>query len=241
LWDCHFDAKTVAAETTQQSHEPLPLTPESPSPPDPPYPEHIQLLRTRMPTLLSLLLPLSILFSWLRLIGVGSHRLEGAPIGAMPIPLLARFYMHAMPIGISLITATLLAALDVVSWLWIPVPVVSGVLLVSVPLRYTLSATGIRRSFGGFRRWTEFAGVERAPGGARLKPLPNRHPAHIWLSGSRGDDDFLQLMRVLIRNAYKGKSDITVFPGSTIAASETTDPVPPALPQIAAFQRSEPV
>lgn len=194
-----------------------------------------------MAILLSLLLPLSILFSWLRLIGVGSHRLEGAPIGVMPIPLLARLYMHAMPIAISLVTAILLAALDVISWLWLAVPVISGVLLVSVPLRYTLSAAGIRRSFGGFRRWTEFAGVERAPGGARLKPLPNTHRAHIWLSGSRGDDDFLQLMRVLIRNAYKGKSDITVFPGSTVASSELTDSVPPALPQIAAFQRSEPV
>jgi hypothetical protein len=194
-----------------------------------------------MATLLSLLLPLSIVFSWLRLIGVGSHRLEGGPIGVMPIPLLARLYMHAMPIVISLITATLLAALDIISWLWIPVTIISGVLLVSVPLRYTLSATGIRRSFGGFRRWTEFAGVERAPGGARLKPLPNTHRAHIWLSGSRGDDDFLQLMRVLIRNAYKGKSDIAVFPGSSVGSSEPADPVPPALPQIAAFQRSEPV
>lgn len=174
-----------------------------------------------MPTLLSLLLPLIILFSWLRLVGLGSHQLEGKLIGVMPIPLLARLYMHVMPVVISIVTAVLLAAFDVISRLWLLAPVVSGILLVGVPLRYTLSDTGIQRSFGAFRRWTEFAGVERARGGARLKPLPNTHRAHIWLSGSRGDDEFLQLMRVLIRNAYKGKTDITVFPGSQGARRST--------------------
>ena len=194
-----------------------------------------------MPTFLSLLLPLTILFSWLRLVGLGSRRLEGAPIGVMPIPLLARLFMHAMPVVISISTATLLAAFDVISWLWLLAPVVSGALLVGVPLGYTLSYTGIRRSFGVFRRWTEFAGVERAPGGARLKPLPNTRRAHIWLSGSRGDDEFLQLMRILIRNAYKGRTDVAIFPGSPGISAESREPTSAVLPQMAAFQRSDPV
>lgn len=193
-----------------------------------------------MPTLLSLLLPLTILFSWLRLLGHGSRRLEGAPIGIMPIPLLARIYMHAMPILISLITAALLAAFHIISWMWMLAPIASGMLLLGVPLRYTLSEAGIRPSFGTFRRWTEFAGVERAPGGAHLKPLPNTRRARIWLSGSRDDDDFLQLMRILIRNAYKGKAVMVAFPRSRGVAGEQGDPEA-GFPQIAAFQRSEPV
>ena len=191
-----------------------------------------------MTTLLTLLLPLTIASSWIRLIGYGSHRFEGTPIGVMTLPLLARVYMHAVPTGISLVTAMILAVTGYISWLWVFAPIISAALLVSIPIRYTLSEKGIRRSFGAFRRWTEFAGVERSAGGARLKPLPQTRPGRVWLSGSRGDDEFLQLLRILIRNAYKGSSETPAFPGSLQNQQELSTPAHSS--NIAAFERCEP-
>lgn len=192
-----------------------------------------------MPILLTLLLPLTIAFSWIRLYGYGSHHFEGTPIGEMALPFLARLYMHALPIAISLIAAILLAAYDRISWIWLLAPIISGVALVMLPLRYTLSEKGIRRTFGAFRRWTEFAGVERAPGGARLKSLRKTRPARIWLSGSRGDDEFLQLLRTLIKNAYKGKTEIPDFPESLPAPKDQGSGRWSTSSWIAAFQRSD--
>ena len=194
-----------------------------------------------MTTLLMLLVPLTIAFSWIRLIGYGSHRFEGTPIGVMPLPLLARIYMHAVPVTFSILTALLLAIYDVIPWLWTLVSVISGAALVALPIRYTLSEKGIRRTFGVFRRWTEFAGVERSPGGARLKPLPKTRPARVWLSGSRGDDEFLQLLRTLIRNAYKGSTEVPVFPGAHQAPTEQGNVMTSTTFRVAAFQRSDPV
>lgn len=171
-----------------------------------------------MSTLLFMLLPLTILNSWVRLFGVGTHSLEGTAVATTPIPLLARVFMHARRIAISIITAILLAAFDAMPWWLVIAPVISGAVLLAVPLRYTLTNAGFKRTFGPFRRWTEFAGVERAPGGARLKPLPRTRQARIWLSGSRGDDEFLQVMRTLIRNAYQGRGEKW--------APETTEPLP---------------
>lgn len=193
-----------------------------------------------MTLLLTLLLPFMIAVSWIRLIGYGSHRFEGTPIGVMSLPLLARIYMHAVPVALSIALAVFLAATDTIAWSWVLAPVVSGVLLVAVPIRYTLSEKGIRRSFGVFRRWTEFAGVERSPGGARLKPLPKTRPARIWLSRSRGDDEFLQLLRTLIRNAYKGSTDIPAFPGAQEPGTEQDLGASPMNSHMAAFQRCEP-
>lgn len=192
-----------------------------------------------MTTLLSILLPILMLYSWVRLAGRGSHRFEGEPIGKMPLPLLARLYMHGLLVVTTLVIAVLLAVFDVMPWTWVLAPLVSGGLLIAVPLQYTLSERGIRRTFGTFRRWTEFAGVERAPGGARLKPLPSTRPARIWLSGSRGDDEFLQLMRTLIRNAYKGKTDVPVFPGNRPSSPDTGRASTSYGPSIAAFQRNK--
>lgn len=193
-----------------------------------------------MTTLLIFLVPVTIVFSWLRLFGFGSHQCEGTPIGVMPLPLLARLYMHVVPITISILTAVLAATYGATGWMWVLAPIVSGTALVALPLHYTISEKGIRRSFGTFRRWTEFAGVERSFGGARLKPLPRTRPAHIWLSGSRGDDEFLHLLRTLIRNAYKGSSDVPVFPGTKAPLAEES-PVQPTKPiGLAAYQECTP-
>lgn len=183
------------------------------------------------------LVPLTILFSWLRLFGIGSHQLDGTTLGTMPVPLLARVYMHVIPIVISVIAAIAAVVSGVLPWWVILVAIASGAILVALPVRYTLTDTGIKRTFSAFRRWTEFAGVERAPGGAWLKPLRKTRPAHIWLSGSRGDDEFLQLLRTLIRNAYQGRSDIPTFPG-TPGPHEQESLVAPSKITVASFSRS---
>lgn len=164
---------------------------------------------------LTVLVPLTILISWLRMFGVGSWNIDGTVIGTMPIPLLARIYMHAVPSGIAILVTIAAVVTGALPWWVLLAPILSAAALVALPLKYTLTEKGIRRTFGGFRRWTEFAGVERAYGGARLKSLRKSPPARIWLSGSRGDDEFLQLMRTLIRNAYQGRSEVPSFPGNT--------------------------
>lgn len=173
---------------------------------------------------LAVLVPLTILIPWLRMIRIGSRRTDGTVIGVMPIPLLARIYMHMVPVSIALLTATAAIIIGVMPWWVLVLPILAGVLLVAVPLKYSVTDKGFCRTFGRFRRWTEFAGVERAHGGARLKPLRKSPPARVWLSGSRGDDEFLQLMRTLIRNAYQGRSELPPFPG------ETAPEVPEDLP-----------
>lgn len=191
-----------------------------------------------MPTLLFLLLPLSILNTWVRLFGFGSHSLEGTPVATTPIPLLARIFMHARRIAISIITAILLAAFDIMPWWLVIAPIISGAILLAVPLRYTLTNAGFKRTFGPFRRWTEFAGVERAPGGARLKPLPRTRQARIWLSGSRGDDEFLQLMRTLIRNAYQGRGETWTPQPAEPSPDEQSSVLTSKTPPMAAFKQA---
>lgn len=177
---------------------------------------------------LAILVPLAILVSWLRLFGLGSRRLDGTFVAAVPIPLLARIYMHLMPITMTVVVTLVAALAGAVPWRVVVVPLVSGALLIAIPLSYTLTDRGIRRTLGRFRRWTEFAGVERARWGARLKPLRKSPPARIWLSGSRGDDEFLHLLRVLIRNAYQGRSGVPAFPGSVPPPIQKDTPVTPS-------------
>lgn len=177
---------------------------------------------------LAVLAPLTILISWLRMFGLGSHRVDGTVIGTMPIPLLARIYMHAIPAGVATLVTLIAVVSGAMPWWWLVVALLSAAGLIALPLRYTLTDKGIRRTFGRFRRWTEFAGVERAHGGARLKPLRKSPPARIWLSGSRGDDEFLHLLRTLIRNAYQGRSGLPPFPGAPKPAGQEGAPVEPS-------------
>jgi|GEM_PF-1892549 len=193
-----------------------------------------------MTIVLILLMAATIASSWIRLFGFGSsHTEEGVVIDNMPLPLLARLYMHAIPVVASLVIAFILAMTDMMSWMWVLVPIVSGFILIALPLQYTLTDKGFRRTFGVFRRWTEFAGVERSPGGARLKPLRKSAPARIWLSGSRGDDEFLHLIRTLIKNAYKGISDIPASPNSRIQKNGQGNSRCETTHGLAAFQRTD--
>jgi hypothetical protein len=179
--------------------------------------------------LLVFLLPLIIALTWVRLFRPG-HQLEGTTLLVVPLPFLARLRMHLAPIVLSLIIGGMLVLLDLMPWFGLIAPLVSTALLLLIPVSYTLTDMGIRLGWTEFRRWTEFAGVRRAPGGARLLGVQRSRGLHIWLSGSRGDDEFLHFLRETVRNAYKG-TRIMSFPARTqpvAPASESGSESPPA-------------
>jgi hypothetical protein len=174
------------------------------------------------------LLPIIIALTWLRLVRPGINRIEGTVLHVAPLPILARMRMHVMPSLLALIAGVALVAFDAMpAWL-LAMPILSAVLLVTIPVNYTLTDQGIRLGWSVFRRWTEFGGVRRAAGGAHLQPVMSSRGMHIWLSRSRGDDEFLQVLRTLIRNAYKGQTTVVTFPDAhePFAGSGVAGPKP---------------
>lgn len=170
-----------------------------------------------------LLLPLVILISWARLIRPGSNRLQGRILLEMPLPLLARLRMHGFPALLALaVGGYLVVRGDLPPWA-LAIPIISDLLMIAIPVTYTLTDVGIRLGLGSFRRWTEFTGVRRAPGGARLLGMQRRPGFQIWLSGSRGDDEFLQFLRQTIKNAYKGTGAVIAFPVQRAAPPAADD------------------
>ena len=101
-------------------------------------------------------------------------------------------------------------------------------LLLLLPMRYTLTATGIRAGWTPFRRWTEFGGVARRPGGVRLQGVAGARPLTIWLSGGRDDDDFVLLLRQFVRGSYKGQvgPEAGMPFGSALDGASSTSPGP---------------
>lgn len=159
-------------------------------------------------TVLSIL----IVMSWLRVGRPSRRSIRGAVILNTGMPLLARIRMHLVPCTVILATSVLLVAFGDLPW-WGPfVALASNVGLVALPIRYTLTTNGIRVGWTPFRRWTEFAGVARAPGGARLQGVAGSRDKRVWLSGSRGDDEFLHFLRRTIKNAYQGRNVLVEFP-----------------------------
>ncbi len=172
---------------------------------------------------LILLLPLVIGLTWARLIRPGFNTLQGTPIRIVSLPLLARVRMHAIPAFAAVALAGWLVIFGDLPWWALLVPVVSNALLIAIPVKYTLTNAGIRLGWTSFHRWTEFAGVRRAPGGARLVGVNRKMGLQIWLSGSRDDDEFLQFLRQTVRNAYQGKSGVIQFPHDRSAGGRTAD------------------
>ncbi|MBA2248213.1 MAG: hypothetical protein H0W23_08795 [Chloroflexia bacterium] len=159
---------------------------------------------------LVLILPVLIVLTWARWVRPGQSRLEGSRVATVPIPILARARMHLAAGALTAAVAVTLASVDAASWWILAVPAVSYILQVLVPIHYTLTDIGLRLGWTGFHRWTEFAAVRRAPGGARLIGVQRGRGMHVWLSGSRGDDEFIHFLKQMIRDAYKG--DRTTVP-----------------------------
>jgi hypothetical protein len=162
-----------------------------------------------------MLLSILILVSWLRVARPGNMRISGDVIHDARMPLLARLRMHAVPGGLALLAAIVFWLRWDLPWWGAIAALVSTVALVAMPIRYTLTTLGIRSGWTPFRRWTEFAGVSRAPGGARLQGVAGVRDKRIWLSGSLGDDEFVALLRQMIKGAYKGTNVLREFPPAT--------------------------
>lgn len=179
----------------------------------------------------SLFLLVFIALTWVRLWRPGSNRLQGSVILVERLTLLARLRMHALPVIITLSFGLLAVALGWAPSTMLLIAAVSSVLLVTVPVKYTLTEQGIRLGYSGFRRWTEFTGVRRAPGGARLLGLQRKSGMHIWLSGDRRDDEFLHFLRQTVKNAYKGSPSVIPFPAERLmptGSGDSTDSAPMA-------------
>jgi hypothetical protein len=175
---------------------------------------------------LVLLLPLVILLTWARLIRPGSNTLQGSVILVERVTLLGRLRMHGVPaLAALLLGGWFVASGDLAPWT-LAIPVVSNILLIALPVNYTLTEVGIRLGYTGFRRWTEFTGVRRAPGGARLVGLQRKPGMHIWLAGDRRDDEFLQFLRQTVKNAYKGTTTVIPFPVERTGVSRAAEPAP---------------
>jgi hypothetical protein len=107
-----------------------------------------------------------------------------------------------------------LAAFAVIGWrlgfvsTWaLDVALVAVALALLCPVRYTLTTAGFQIGKAPFRRWTEFGGVTRQQWGVRLQGVAGNPGETVWLSGNHGDDQFVLLMRQLVRGSYKGQFD----------------------------------
>jgi len=181
-----------------------------------------------IPMIAFTILILLILMTWLRVARPSRQRLSGTVIYDARLPLLARLRMQLVPCTLVLSVAVLLVAFAALPW-WGPlVAIISNLGLVMLPVRYSLTTTGVQSGWTPRRRWTEFAGVARAPGGARLQGAAGSRDMRVWLSGSRGDDEFVHLLRRMISSGYKGRNVLLEFPpesseGGPGASAASTD------------------
>lgn len=186
-----------------------------------------------MQQLLFLFIPILLLWSWILPIGFSNSRTEGTVIQVRAIPLLARMKRHSPTHGLVLAVTTALVVTGLASAWWFVVIAASFVSILAMPQKYIVTTRGIRTGRGNFRRWTEFAGVYRSRAGARLQTISRGPDVPIWLSGDVGDDEFVHLLRTLVRDSYKGK--LTTLPPQQ--APERPHPEATGFNGVAAFKQ----
>lgn len=129
----------------------------------------------------------------------------GALVRRHPLPLLSRLRLHGRPAT----AAVLSVAVGVASgWLapWLAALLTLGVVgVILIPVTYLLTTEGIACGRTPPRRWTEFAGVARRSGGARLQAIGGRGGLDVWLAGSHDIDGTVLLVRRLVRGSYQGR------------------------------------
>lgn len=185
-----------------------------------------------MQQLAVLLIPILLLWSWLLPIGLSNSRTEGTVLQVRTIPLLARLKRHTPTHALALGVTIALVLAGLASAWWLLVTVASFIAILAVPQKYVVTTRGIRTGRGNFRRWTEFAGVYRSRAGARLQTISRRPDVPIWLSGDIGDDEFVHLLRTLVRDSYKGK--LTAVPQPQVSERAQIDT--PDFNGVAAFK-----
>ncbi len=128
---------------------------------------------------------------------------EGAVVARVRVGWRERLLLHTSPLAGG---AALLLA-DVALRGPRPVPLalflLGALLLVGMPLHYTLTDRGIRLGRAGFRRWTEFAGVSAAHGQIRLKPVGGERLVTLRVSRTQAAD-LESVLRRQIWASYRG-------------------------------------
>lgn len=132
------------------------------------------------------------------------ERASGNLVRVEALSLFGRLRMHGPHVAALVIVAMLSALLGWVNPVVALLAMVIAVSVILMPVHYTVTSTGIRSGGTPFRRWTEFGGVARQAGGVRLQGVAGARPQTIWLSGGRDDDEFVLLLRQLVRGSYKG-------------------------------------
>ena len=153
---------------------------------------------------ISLLVLLATLGLFARVWVPWGERASGNLVRRERLSLLGRLRMHGPATAILAVATVVAAVLGQVGPSVALVVLTLLALLLALPMRYTLTSRGIRAGWTPFRRWTEFGGVARRPGGVRLQGVAGARPLTVWLSGGRDDDDFVLLLRQLVRGSYKG-------------------------------------
>ncbi len=156
---------------------------------------------------IALLLPVGLLLAIARVAWPHQASPSGQHLLSFSLPLLARARLHAVPAGGLLTLALVLLTLGAIPWWVLLVVLALLAALIAWPIAYELTTESIRLGHTRPRRWTEFAGVVRAPGGARLQGGAGGRGFRVWLSGSRGDDEFVYLLRQIIKRAYQGRAE----------------------------------
>lgn len=152
----------------------------------------------------------------------------GLVVRRVPLSLLGRLRMQALPAVVLLALAAVGWARDGLPWwLAVVVPLVV-VAVVALPFRYTLTTQGLVIGRSRIRRWTEFGGVTRRRGGVRLQGIAGSRGQRIWLSGNRDDDEFVQTLRLLLRGSYKGH----------VGPATTDLPAPAEITPLRPFERT---
>lgn len=183
-----------------------------------------------------LLIPALLIWAWVIPIGIGSRRTEGTVLQVRSLPLLARVKRHTLPNAVTSGVTIALVSMELADPWWLLAMVGSMLALIAMPQRYIVTTRGIRTGRGRFRRWTEFAGVYRSPAGATLQTIGRLPDLPIWLSGDLGDDEFVHLLRTLVRDSYKGKPvPVPVAPPQGPAAATS-----PEMQGMAAFRNQPP-
>jgi hypothetical protein len=132
------------------------------------------------------------------------ERASGNLVRRETLSLLGRLRMHGPTAALIFLASVVALFLGWIGPLTALVVVALLALLLSLPVRYTLTSRGIRVGWRPFRRWTEFGGVARRPGGVCLQGVAGARSLRLWLSGGRDDDEFVLLLRQLVRGSYKG-------------------------------------
>lgn len=142
----------------------------------------------------------SVIFLW------SPMKTEGEELLRVDVSLLGRLKMLALPLSIGAIVLVATGIWFELRWWMLPLWIMIYGAVLLIPQSYLLTSTGIRLRRGPFRRWTEFSGVRRSSSGATLQGGPKSPSYPVFLGGNREDDDFVLLLRTLVRDSYKGKT-----------------------------------